>query len=368
MVKVGVEQDEAFARFPVEETHPGDHAAVAVSPGGGCDDAGRVAQPEVVVLQWLQTCAPVEDSHELPPAPALASESDPFKLGQIGGEVLDLSIHAFLCADDVGGHFAQALSHGGPARRPGVGRTVAGVAKIVSHDCQRSRSGRRCSGLAGVAADRVDRAGRREFEAFVAPDLRALRVKAAFTQEGHHLPVDRTPVLQPGMRVMHDQVFPHAGETRGGNRDLAVVGAFVPAGEPRIEGTVAGDDPQLDRRIPGTDRLRIRVCVRAQPNAIDPRGGPKDPVRFQLIDDHGSLIRWRDHDDPTEIGGPSRRIGEKTAQQDAAHRVGDHVNAGRLAEPLPLQQLREPGAGQVLQGKRAGRIRSIDHPVAGALE
>lgn len=167
---------------------------------------------------------------------------------------------------------------------------------------------------------------------------------------------------------MHDQVFRMPGRREEATETLPSLGPSCQRENQGLRERSPAMTPSSIAGFQGPIVCGYASAFVPQPNAIDPRGGPKDPVRFQLIDDHGSLIRWRDHDDPTEIGGPSRRIGEKTAQQDAAHRVGDHVNAGRLAEPLPLQQLREPGAGQVLQGKRAGRIRSIDHPVAGALE
>jgi len=91
----------------------------------------------VIVFQGIEAVLAVEHRHEFAAASTVAAQADPFITRQVGMDILELMINSLLRPDEVGRCLQNAFAHHRPALRPGVGRTVAGVAQVERHDTKR---------------------------------------------------------------------------------------------------------------------------------------------------------------------------------------------------------------------------------------
>lgn len=144
VIEVGVPELEDPAGTTVLEPDPGHHSAVRIAPGGGAHDIGCVRKPEVFEFEGFQTVPAIEDRHEFAVAAAIATESDPSEVGEIGGDVLELGVETFLGSDEIGVVGAEEFRDEGTADGPAGGALVGGVAEIVRHDMEGLGHGRRC--------------------------------------------------------------------------------------------------------------------------------------------------------------------------------------------------------------------------------
>jgi len=206
---------------------------------------------------------------------------------------------------------------------------------------------------------------------------------------------------EPGVRVGEHEVVGHAGEARAGDGDFAVVGAGEESGEEGVERAVGGDDAEGGRgrggesgggrgergpRAEGAGEIGGGGAEAAAVGAGEPAEGRKG---VEAVGEFAAGVGRGEHHDVAEVGGGAV-VAEPEAHEDAAHRVGDEVDAGRglvgrggersggggrrggvggdRSEVESAELLREPVVGERFEWDAAGRVVEVDDAVAVAGE
>ena len=136
MIEMRIPNEELTLGRAIAQSNPGRHANMRVIPGDRPNHVRRVGQPEMVERDGLESIPAKKDGAKFIATSARAAEADPFVIRQIMRQIAELTVNAFLGADDIGRRLFDGTFHHGAAIGPGVGQLVARESKIVGHHAE----------------------------------------------------------------------------------------------------------------------------------------------------------------------------------------------------------------------------------------
>lgn len=153
-----------------------------------------------------------------------------------------------------------------------------------------------------------------------------------------------------------DEVFPHAGDFGGFDRDLAVVGAGNHEAVDPIDGAGAGHDAQFE--TDWAESVGFRGGVGAELGA----GGAVELLEclpfLEIVDDFAAAVGRSEHDDAAEARvRVARKIG---THEDAAEGVRDEMDGGAIGQGWGGERAADGEIGEGVDGGGSGRIVDVE--------
>lgn len=177
---------------------------------------------------------------------------------------------------------------------------------------------------------------------------------------------DGTAILNPSVRMRHDEMIGHALEMGFGDAHFAIARATRPMSEKGIDGAISGDDAEVRAGGPGGQLPGKRLRLGAEFLTVYARHEFKRFPITDAVDQSRALVGWGDHHDTVEVGRETG-VFQITTKDDSAHRVrDDHERRciGVKFDAMGLELSGQPVVAEFFEGDTERVVVEICDPIA----